>query len=202
MKVIGIVGGIASGKSLVTESLRELGACVLDADRIGHEVLREGEVRTAVRNRWGDAVFDADGEVDRRAVARIVFTKSPAGKRELAFLEALVHPWIGQRLQEQIRELAEQGCPAVVLDAALMIKAGWDRYCDFVIFVDTPKEQRLERARTRGWSEEEFDAREDAQESLDRKRNRADLVIDNAGSPQRTVAQVQRLWDSHLNRSS
>ena len=221
MIVLGIVGGVASGKSLVADELRKLGAEVLDGDRAGHAVLEQPEVREAILDRWGAAVFssaeagrsgaaNADpsnqalaadtlgagtlGPVDRKAIARIVFDPSPAGRSELEFLEQLTHPRIGTLLQSQAAALAGRGVPVAVLDAPVMIKAGWAKFCDRILFVDVPREVRRQRAMARGWSGEEFARREAAQESLEVKQSYADAVIDNSGSPAHTRQQVERFW--------
>jgi dephospho-CoA kinase len=192
--VIGLLGGVASGKSFVAKQLAELGAVVLDGDQAGHEVLREADVKAALRQRWGEKAFNEDDEIDRRAVGKLVFADSPAGHRELKFLEQVTHPRIMERLKSQMAQAAAAGAPAVVLDAAVMLKGGWDRLCDTVWFVDTPREVRLERARLRGWSEQEFNAREAMQEGIEEKRRRADRVIDNAGSMDHAAQQVRGLW--------
>jgi len=195
MILIGGAGGIASGKSLVSEQLTRLGAEVLDADGAGHDVLRDPEVSEAIRRRWGDDVLDAAGEIDRSEVAKIVFAPPPAGPEELTYLEQLTHPRIGQRLRERMIALARGRQSLVaVLDAPVMFKAGWDKLCDKILFVDSPRELRLARAKSRGWSEAEFDAREAVQESLDAKRSRAEVIIDNSSSPEHTYAQVERFW--------
>lgn len=197
MILIGVAGGVASGKSLVSEQLASLGAEIFDADRAGHEVLREPEVKDAIRLRWGDDVFTAAGEVDRSKVAEIVFAPPPSGPEELTYLEQLTHPRIGQRLQDRMAELGScDRVVAVVLDAPVMFKAGWDRMCDKILFIDAPRELRLARAKSRGWSEMDFEAREATQESLDVKRGRADAVIDNSSSPEHTYLQVKRCWRS------
>jgi dephospho-CoA kinase len=226
LKVIGLLGGIASGKSFVAELFRQRGAVVLDGDRAGHEVLQDKEVKRAVRQRWGAGVFGPDGEIDRRALASKVFAPrldmresqpapdgAPTGDSrldtatedssaslsvpgELEYLEQLTHPRIAARLAQQVQSAVERGAPAVVVDAAVMIKAGWDALCDTLVFVDAPREVRLMRARQRGWTEEEFTRREAAQESLDEKRARADVIIDNAGLPEETSAQVERFWQA------
>lgn len=194
MRVIGLLGGIASGKSLVAQQLEALGALRLDADRVGHEVLLDPQVEQAVRQRWGADVFDGDGRVDRRKLAAIVFAPPPEGPQHLADLEKLTHPRIAARLQAQI---AAATAPVVVLDAAVMLKGGWDKLCDEIWFVDTPRDQRIARARQyRGWTEQEFSDRENAQEPIDLKRKRADRIIDNSGSPEQVQAQVARLWQT------
>ncbi|MBX7168872.1 MAG: dephospho-CoA kinase [Pirellulales bacterium] len=197
MKIIGIVGGIASGKSLVAARLAELGAGVIDADKIGHEVLRETDVRAALVERWGPTVLGADGEVDRARVGQIVFAPAPDGPRDKAFLESLVHPQIGRAMQERLGQYAAQGLPAVVLDAPLLLEAGMDAWCDEVIYVDASRAVRLQRAQGRGWSEAEFAAREETQPKLAEKMARATVRIDNSGSIRSTQEQVDQFW-SHL----
>ena len=197
MKIIGILGGVASGKSQVAEQFRLLGAKVLDADQVGHEVLREPEVIQAVRERWGDTVLTENGQVDRSKVAKIVFAAPPTGPQELAFLEQLTHPRIGNRLQaEFVRMRQSRDIEAVILDAPVMLKSGWDRYCHYILFIDVPRNLRLERARKRGWSDANFAAREAAQESLEVKRAAASHVIDNSGSIDETRQQVKSFWQS------
>ncbi len=196
MQVIGILGGVASGKSLVARQLAQLGAGVLDADEAGHEVLRLAAVESAARARWGEEVFGADGRIDRARLARIVFGRSPQAERERAYLEHLTHPEIGRRLAEQAQRLDESGATVVVLDAPLLLEAGWDSFCDKLVFVDAPRPVRMARASARGWSEEDFVAREAAQLPLDRKCERADLVIDGSGSPEFARLQVEEFWRS------
>jgi dephospho-CoA kinase len=200
MLVIGVAGGVASGKSLVSRHLKRLGAEIFDADRAGHEVLREPEVRQAVRERWGDRILDDQGAVNRSAVAQIVFATPPTDE-ELLFLERLTHPRIEQRLHQHIAELAEKGAKVLVLDAALLHEAGWARFCNKTVFVDTPREIRLKRALDRGWMEKEFAAREAAQDPAETKRSRADWIVDNSGTPEETFAQVEAFWNS-LDRGS
>jgi dephospho-CoA kinase len=196
MKIIGLLGGIASGKSFVAEQFRRLGAEVLDADRVGHDVLLLPDVYNAVRKHFGDNVFGANGEVNRKALGRIVFAPPPAGPRELAILERLTHPEIRRRLRLKADQLTGNGVSAAVLDAPVMLKAGWDKFCDVVIYIDAPEEARLRRAQSRGWTPEEFKAREAAQESLELKRQRADFVVDNSASEEYTQQQIERIWRS------
>jgi len=192
MQLIGVVGGVASGKSAVAEQLRQLGATVLDADRIGHDVLRLPEVAHELEQRWGRQVFDSDNQIDRAAVARIVFSRQLGAEQELAALEQITHPRIAHLIQSKVDTLAAKGVRHVVLDAAVMMKAGWDKLCDRIVYVDVPRELRLARAQKRGWSEEEFDRREGAQKSLNVKRDRADVVINNSDSLESTRAQLER----------
>ena len=196
MRVIGVLGGVASGKSLVARQLADFGAGLLDADRAGHEALRLPHVEAAVRRRWGQTVCTAGGRIDRARLAQIVFTDSPEGPREREHLERLTHPEIGRLLKRQAEALDDRGTKVAVLDAPLLLEAGWDSVCEKLIFVEAPRPVRLSRAKARGWSEADFAAREAAQESLDLKRRRADVVVDNSGSPGQTLAQIERFWQS------
>jgi len=196
MQIIGVVGGVASGKSLVARQFEQLGAGVLGADAAGYEVLKMPEVEAAIERRFSRQVFGAEGHVDRARLAEIVFAPPPEGPRERATLEQLMHPRIGRALHGRAEALAKQACQVAVLDAPLLCEAGWDELCDKVVFVDAPRRLRQERAESRGWSKEDFTAREDVQKSLDHKRARADVVIDNTGSPESTQAQVERFWHS------
>ncbi len=194
MKTIGLIGGVASGKSLVAAEFARLGALVLDADRAGHETLREPAILAAAQTRWGPAILGPDGHIDRKRLAAIVFQRTPASHAELSYLEHLTHPRIGERLQEQLAHAAAAGRTIAVLDAPVLLKAGWDRFCDRIVFVDAPREVRLSRALARGWTESDFDNREAAQESLSFKAQRADDSIDNSGDIEHTRAQVARVW--------
>jgi dephospho-CoA kinase len=196
MRIIGITGGVASGKSMVANRLAALGAGVLDADRAGHEALRLPRVEAAARQRWGDAIFGPDGRIDRAKLARIVFGREPEAGRERNYLEQLSHPEIGGLLARQADAFAAAGVKIAILDAALLFEAGWDEMCEKTIFVEAPREVRLARALARGWTEEDFAAREGVQDSLDQKRPRADVIIDNSASAERTQAQVEQFWAS------
>lgn len=198
LPVIGLVGGIASGKSVVAKKFVELGAAVLDADRAGHKVLERPEIRNVIAQQFGQEVITSDGQVNRRALAQKVFHGEPATARQnLHQLEQLTHPAIADELCQQWQAVLEAGTArAVILDAPVLLKAGWDSFCTQIVFVEARREQRLARAAERGWSPADFDAREAAQESLDVKRGRADVIIDNSGSLACTHAQVERYWQS------
>ena len=199
MKRIGILGGVASGKSLVARQLAELGAGLLDADRAGHEVLRMPHVVAAAGERWGDEILGPDGQIDRRQLARIVFADRPEGISDRRYLEELTHPEIARLLEQQAAALAESEVAVAVLDAPLLLESGWDRLCKELIYVDAPQAARRARALARGWNEEDFAAREAAQQSLESKRDRADVIVDNSGSPEQTRAQVEHFWQSRFD---
>jgi dephospho-CoA kinase len=199
MKTIGLVGGVASGKSLVAKMLVEMGAGLLDADRAGHAVLADdAAVQEAVRERWGSSVFRADGSVDRAAVARQVFGEGDAVRRERQFLENLLHPRIRRRLEDLRKQFTAEGKPAAVLDAPLLLEAGWGPLCDICLMIDSSRDRRLQRARQRGWTEAEFNRREAAQWSVDDKRREADVTIVNDSSEDELRRSVCSFWQRHI----
>jgi dephospho-CoA kinase len=195
MIIVGLVGGVACGKSFVAQNFQNLGAAVLDGDRVGHEVLNLPVVRLKLAQRWGEEVLTDGGGVNRPAVAEIVFGSGEESRRELEFLESCTHPEIERVLADRLRRMEKLGrFPVAVLDAAVMLKAGWDKLCDHVIFVEVPRPLRLKRALLRGLSEADFVAREAAQLPLEQKRARADIVIDNSGTPADVLGEVQKVW--------
>jgi dephospho-CoA kinase len=199
MKIIGLVGGVASGKSLAANMLVELGAVHLDADRTGHAVLAEdADVRQSLLDRWGNAILDNDGHVDRRAIAKQVFAKSAAGTAGRKFLEDLLHPRIRQRLNAERDRAIEVGKPAIVVDAPLLLEADWDSLCDVILMIDSPRELRLERAAKRGWTAAEFDDREAAQWPPEEKRRHADFVVPNHGTAEDLRAAIADFWTQNI----
>jgi dephospho-CoA kinase len=191
--LVGLIGGIGSGKSVVAGFLAELGAKVIEADKLGHDALRQPDIKEQVVERWGEDILNARGEVDRKKVGAIVF--GDASEREA--LERIVHPLIERRIREEIdKGRQDENVNLVVLDAAILLEAGWGQNCDMVVFVDAPREERLKRlAQQRGWSTEEVEAREKAQLSLETKKARADLILDNSGTPAQTRERVEQLFN-------
>ena len=196
MLVIGIAGGVGSGKSSVAKELALCGATVLDADQIGHELLDEIDVQERLVERWGSEVKGPTGAIDRAAVAEVVFSGTAAALSELSFLEELIHPRIAGQVETHLAELKEAASvEVVVLDAAVMFKTGWDRFCDKFLFVEVAESERIARCQQRGWTVEEFRRREASQESLEWKRQRADWMVDNSGTLLQMTEQVKRIWD-------
>ena len=177
--VIGLIGAIGAGKSTVAALMRSLGGFVVDADTIGHEVLDEPAVRDQLVGRWGSSILREDGSVNRRAVGAIVF----ADPAERKVLEAAVFPRIHEREAEQFA-IADSDPAArfIVLDAAVLVEAGRGEVCKKLVFVDAPREDRLERLAARsGWTADELARREAAQLPLAEKRRLADATLDNDG---------------------
>ncbi len=196
-KVVGVVGGIASGKSYICSLFEGKGAVIIHADTIGHEVLKQAECVAEIRKVFGDNVFDDDGQVSRRKLGQRVFESGSQG--ELDRLESIVHPRIRQRVREQIEYLRNLAVPpeAIFLDAPLLFEAGWADFCDMILFVDAPYTVRRDRAMQRGWTESHFQQREHAQMSVDEKRQRSTHVIHN--SPEDDLpSQVDVIW-SEIN---
>lgn len=176
--VIGLTGGIGAGKSAVARILAELGGVVSDSDRDTTEILRMPRVIEIMRGWWGDGVLDDGGMIDRREVARRVFTDSAARRR----LEELVHPLVHDRRHARFAE-SPSDTRMFVIDAPLLFEAGLESECDTIWFVDAPLDVRRERVRVhRGWSEDELDRREASQWPIEEKRRRSDVVLDNGGA--------------------
>jgi dephospho-CoA kinase len=177
--VIGLLGGIGSGKSRVAGALAEAGATVVDADRLCHEALDRADVRQRVVQRWGEPICGPDGRVDRRRLGRIVF----GAPDELKALTDILWPAIRPETLRRIEAgQADANTRAVVLDAALLLEAGWRDLCDRMVFVSTPAALRAQRVLAqRGWGKEELLTRESMQMPLEAKRAEADYLVDNGG---------------------
>ncbi|MGI6632790.1 MAG: dephospho-CoA kinase [Bacillota bacterium] len=203
--VIGLTGGIASGKSTVSSMLSELGAVIIDADRLTREVQSPSsgaleEIRTA----FGDEVILPDGSLDRRKLAEVVFRDRDA----LELLGSIIHPRVIARTEELLREmqsaaLEEGRVRIVVVDAPLLLEAGVDRITDEVWVVALCRDEQVRRLMKReGYTRDEALSRIDSQMPLEEKKKRADHIIDNSGSVQETKEQVFTLWQSLERRSS
>jgi dephospho-CoA kinase len=191
--IVALVGGGGSGKSAAAAEFARGGAVVIDGDALGHQALRDPGARDAVAARFGPGVLDGEGQIDRRKLGAIVFAE-PQRRKEL---EEIVHPLILARIEDIIAQARRDGAPAVVLDAAVLLEAGWKRAVSKLVFVEAPDDVRLQRVRSRGWSEDEWRRREAAQMPLTQKREKADHVLDNSSDQQRLgrqVADLMRLW--------
>jgi dephospho-CoA kinase len=188
--VIGLVGGMGSGKSRVAEAFVRRGARLISGDGLGHEGLLDPAIREKVAQRWGDGVLGPDGRIDRKKLGAVVF----ADPAELRALEALVHPYIERRFVDEVGRARRDGVRLVVLDAAVMLEAGWNNVCDRIVYVHAPRETRLARlSAQRGWDAAEVARRERAQLPLADKAARADAAIDNAGPIEQTQRRVDEL---------
>lgn len=192
MFLVGLTGGIGSGKSTVAAGLAVRGAAVVDADAISRQVMEPGGAAYGpVVERFGPGIVGPDGRIDRPAVAALVFNDKAA----LADLNGITHPIIGRVMAERTEEAAA-GSPVVVLDIPLLNIATKDRFTfGAVVVVDTPEDLAVERlVAQRGFSEEDARARIAAQISREERRALADVVIDNSGDRAALEAEIDRAW--------
>jgi dephospho-CoA kinase len=175
--VIGLAGGIGSGKSAAAAILADLGAAVINSDQLNHEELNQPEVLDTLREWWGDRVLRLDGTVDREEIREIV-TSDPDQRERL---ERLIHPRIARRRKQEMgRHERDSDVRAIVWDVPLLYEAGLAEQCDCVIFVEADEDVRAKRVgRERGWPPDQLEALEKSQKPLDFKRTSADYRVDN-----------------------
>jgi dephospho-CoA kinase len=174
--VIGILGGIGSGKSTVAAEFAKLGCKVIDADKIAHELLEEPRVKGKIIGIFGRAILDSAGKIDREKLAEVVFDDAD----RLSSLNRIIHPLVLQRAEDLIEQYNRQNqVKAIVLDMPLLVEVGWDKRCDKLIFVDCEQKIRLDRAKKLGFDKNQVKIRENFQISLDNKANLTDNTIEN-----------------------
>ena len=195
--VIGILGGIGAGKSAVAAELGRLGCRVIDADAIGHQVLDEADVRAQVVELWGQGMLNEQGRVDRSRLGGVVFSDP----RRLAALNGIMHGRIRHRMEQQIEQArADDSARAVVVDAAVLLEAGWDDLCTVLVFVEAPAEDRERRvAQQRQWSASAWAEREKLQISLDKKAARCHYKLRNSSSAACLREQVRQWFEQFLH---
>ena len=193
MRVIGLTGGIAGGKSLVSQQLAERGAVVIDADKLGHEAYRKGsETYRAVVDSFGDDVVGADGEIDRKALGARVFAEPAARKR----LEQIVWPVIRSMMEERLAALRAERVSIAVVEAAVLIEADWLPLVDEVwLTTASPATVRKRLAERNGLTAEQATSRLRAQLSNEERRSYADVVIENDGSLDELRQAVDGAWE-------
>lgn len=191
MLLVGLTGGIGSGKSTASARLAELGARVLDADRIVRDLQRAGKpVFLAMVERFGDDIVGTDGELDRAAVAAKVF----GDDEQLRALNAIVHPAVGEEMARRLAEAAETD-DVVVLDIPLLVESGRDDLAALLV-VDLDPELAIERlVEHRGFDEADARARIARQVSREERLAKADRVLDNSGTVAELICQVDEVWD-------
>lgn len=190
MKIIGLTGGIASGKSTVSEELRKLGVPVFDADQEAKDAVAKGSEGLAlVVQAFGENYLTAAGEMDRAKISALVFKD----KQALRTLENILHKIVWQSAEKFLQQCCQKGVKAAVLDVPLLIETGWHKQADSVWLVAVSREQQIKRAMLRsGMTEDEVVARIEAQMSLEDKKKYADVILDNSGSLDATLASVHR----------
>ncbi|HQR09657.1 MAG TPA: dephospho-CoA kinase [Gemmatales bacterium] len=188
--ILGIVGGIGSGKSHVASLFARRGAYVIDADHLGHQALMNPDIKKQIKANWGDAVFNLEGQVDRKKLAAIVFSQPT----EKARLEAIVFPFIGEGITSAIkRHQADSAVKLFILDAAILLETGWKEQCNAIIFVEASEATRLKRVAGRGWDSQELHRREASQWPLEKKKAACQHVIPNEGDELLTETLVKDL---------
>lgn len=200
--VIGLIGSIGAGKSLVAQMLTQSGCVVSDSDALARLAFDDSAVRDELIRWWGPSILDGQGRIDRRRIAAIVFPSLDTNSatritadRERMRLEGLVHPWIHTRRRELFAH-APAETKALVIDAPLLIESNMQGECDAIVLVDAPISTRLDRVMTnRGWSEAELTRRENSQIPLDLKRKFAHHIVINDGSTESLRAQVARILE-------
>jgi dephospho-CoA kinase len=191
-KVIGLTGGIGSGKSTVSQYLKELGAVIIDADKVGHEAFQPGtEAWREVVATFGRDIVTPNGEIDRKKLGAIVFDNPPA----LTQLNRIMHPKMRDMMKAQIDEYRRQGVAVVVLEAAILIEANWAPLVDEVWVTTAHESAVLERLKKqRGLAEEQTLSRIRSQLSNRERLKHADVVITNEGNIEEVRTRVKELW--------
>lgn len=197
MRIIGLTGGIASGKSTVSSYLREKGATIIDADALTHGLLAPGgALHRAYVGHFGRQFLRADGTLDNRAIGAVVFS-DPTEKK---WVDGVAHPLIKSAVECAIEAARSRGERLVILDVPLLFESGWDRICSRTCLVYVAKKLQLERLMARnGYTEAEAMARITAQMPLCKKRALADYIIDNSGEPTATYEQLDTLWEEWMS---
>lgn len=199
--VVGTIGGIASGKSNFSNILQSMGAERIDADALGHQVLKKPLVVRQLVQLFGSRILDSRGQIDRGRMAEAVFAHDGTSEARLQQLEAITHPLIHAEAVHKLSAIKQAGkTEMVVIDAPLLLEAGWAPMCHAIVFVDTPDTVRLNRAMARGWTEAHFHRRESAQMSLDEKRRKATHVVSGQWNAQETREFCNSLFE--LTRQS
>jgi len=193
MVVVGLTGGIATGKTVVSKRLAELGAVILDADKVGHEAYRpHTEVWEEVVKAFGRDIVTEDDEIDRRKLGGIVFS-DPA---KLQLLNSIMHPRMYKMMEEKIEELRRQGTEVVVLEAAILIEANWTPLTDQVWVTVAPEEVVIQRLKDRnGWTEEQARARINSQMPSSERIAHGHVVIDTNCTLDEVKAKVDAEWE-------
>ncbi len=196
--IIGIVGGIGSGKSLVAGELKQTGCFIIDSDLLAHRALDEPMIRKQIHQWLGGEIIGTDGNIDRRKLGAVVF-RNPV---DIQRLNSLVHPRVEQLRREQMEAIRHDlSIIAVVLDSPLLMESGLHRQCDAIIFVQAPLDIRQKRVmESRGWNEAELARREKFQGALDKKKEIADHIIINDGEPALVSNQVRDVLTKVLAR--
>jgi dephospho-CoA kinase len=190
--VIGILGGVGSGKSTAAAEFGKLGCAVIDADAIAHRLLNESGIREQIIKFFGSGVLGTEGKVDHHKLARAAF----ADAEKIEKLNSIVHPMVLAEVEQKIEEIQKKSeAKAIVLDMPLLAEVGWDKHCDLLIFVECDEKKRLKRAEKSGFlGPDELKKRENFQISLDTKAAIAENTIDNNSGLSELARQVAEIF--------
>ena len=196
MLVIGLTGGIGTGKSEVAQMLRALGARIVDADLVGHEAYKPNtESYREVVKAFGEDVLQPNGEIDRRKLSAIVFSDSD----QLIRLNGIMHPRMARMVAEELDQLRSQSVSVAVVEAALLFEAGWDVLVDEVWVTDSPVETVIDRLQARnGFSAEEVLKRIDSQMDRSERLAQAQVVVDNSADVDELERTITGIWNSRV----
>jgi dephospho-CoA kinase len=191
--VIGILGGICSGKSAVAAEFGRLGCAIIDADKMAKQLLNEPAIERKIISLFGKNILDAAGTIDRQKLAEMVFSDQSL----LAELTKVIHPPVLEKTSKLIETYAmDDVFAAIVLDMPLLAEVGWEKRCDKLVFVDSKMERRLERAKNRGLGDENnLKIRENFQISLDKKAQMSDYIVHNNSDLSELALQVSRIFN-------
>jgi len=175
--IIGIIGGIGSGKSTVAAQFGRLGCAVIDADKIAHKIIEQENIKQKIVERFGNSILDKSGMINRSKLAQAAF----ANPEKYQQLNAIVHPPVIEYVEQLISQYEnESKLKAIVLDVPLLVEIGWQKRCNRLIFVECRKNLRVARAQKNGiLNEKQLEIRENFQISLDNKKKLSDNVVDN-----------------------
>ena len=194
--IIGIMGGIGSGKSAVAAEFVKLGCKVIDADKIAHKLLDRDDIKEKIVALFGREVVDSSGNIDRKRLGEIVF----ADHNKLTTLNRIIHPLVIERVEELIEQYKHQDqIKAIVLDMPLLVEIGWAERCNKLIFVDCEEKIRAKRAEKMGFDKNQLKNRENFQISLDNKETLADNTIENNSDFSAMVRQVADIFSDIMN---
>jgi dephospho-CoA kinase len=200
--IIGVAGGIGSGKTFVAKLFGELGCLVIHSDDVVRAVYRDEIVKHTLRHWWGPLIFEPNGDIDRSVVARKIFNSASDKER----LERYIHPIVNEKRERLMKSKADDPLIlAYIWDTPLLFETDLNKQCDAVVFVDSPRADRLARVKERGWDEAELDRRENSQMPLDSKAKISDYSVANpaqAGDVESVRNQVREVLSRILERTA
>ncbi len=197
--VIGILGGIGSGKSTVAQILSDMGCAVIEADKIAHSVLQSEPVKAQIKKTFGPNTLDTAGNIDRKKLAARAFEKPEL----ISMLNSAIHPAVFKETKKLIADYQQTDAKAIVIDMPLLAEVGWEKNCDTLIFIECSEQKRLKRITKKGTIDaEQVKKREKFQISLDKKTKMAQYIINNDADKAQLKIQTERIFSLLIKGSS